>query len=267
MAGGGARDRGARHARSALPGRVRMATGAAIAGAGAIALASPGPVWAGALIALLAGLTLLSLFPPAEDEALYAGVIARLATPGQRAAARIAAVLTAPLAGAGVAAYAGAALALVLHPRAGGGRAADWTAALGTGLVGLGVVVAADAAGLTIGGAGLCWAVALVGTGLSLFWGSGSPREQVDASVKTIVGIALTIGGVGVILDRTGAFGADAATLIGAVAVLVVLAFVFVPRWLLTRRRAIAERQRRELEQQRAEVGEMPTTRCCRRSR
>jgi signal transduction histidine kinase len=149
---------------------------------------------------------------------------------------------------------------LVLNPRAGHGSSARWRTATGVGLLALAAVVAADAAGLAVDGDGLLWAVLLVGAGLSLFWGAGTGRELLvasDAQMKTLIGGALTLAGVGVILDRTGAFGVDAATLVGAVAVLLVLAFVFVPRALVAQRRGNQEKRRREREQERAEVGEM----------
>ena len=174
--------------------------------------------------------------------------------------ARAGVVLTAPLLGLGVVYYALAAVVLVLNPRAGHGSSARWRTATGVGLLALAAVVAADAAGLAVDGDGLLWAVLLVGAGLSLFWGAGTGRELLvasDAQMKTLIGGALTLAGVGVILDRTGAFGVDAATLVGAVAVLLVLAFVFVPRALVAQRRGNQEKRRREREQERAEVGEM----------
>ena len=235
------------------------AAGAVIVAAGLIAFVAPGPQGAGALIALLAGATMLALAQDVHGR-LYADVTTRINSSRTRAAARAAVVLTAPLAGVGVAAYAIAALVLVVRAGTDQRQPVDWRTSTGTGFVGLAAVVAADAVGLSLGGDGLLWAVLLLGSGLSLYWGAGTARGEAvppDAPLITLLGGVLTLAGAGVILDRTGAFGLDAATLVGACAVLTILAFVFVPRWLRTQRQLSAEKLRREREEERAEVGEM----------
>jgi signal transduction histidine kinase len=240
--------------------RSRLLAATAFAIAGIAALLSPSPELATALIAALAGATLWTLAPPREGEALYADVLARIASPRRRVAARAAVVATAPLFGAGVAVYAALALEVTMTAPPGAQRPVDWRTSTGTGFLGLAFVTAADAAGLTLGGAGPLWCVLLVGAGLALFWGAGAAAGDDpfdDARLRTQLGFVLTAAGAAVILNRTGAFGLDTATLVGACAVLAVIAFVFVPRWLRTRRQLAAERHRRERAQERAEIGEM----------
>ncbi len=241
-----------------IAARTQTALGALILGATAIALLSPGPVLAGAVIALLAGAALLTLAP--ADGPLFADVISHLPAPRQRAAARAVVVLTAPLAGLGPALYAAAAFAVAVQARPERRRTVDWRTAAGTGLVGLGTVVGADAAGVAVGDGGLLWCVLLLSAGLPLFWSTRLARGEAplaDPRVITLLGAVLLLGGTGVILDRVGSVGIDAGAIVGTLAVLFVVAFVFVPRWLRTQRQLNAERRRREREQERAEIGEM----------
>ena len=116
----------------------------------------------------------------------------------------------------------------------------------------------------------MLWCVLLVGAGLALFWGAGTAAGEDpldDARLRTQLGFILTAAGAGVILNRTGAFGLDPATLVGACAVLGVIAFVFVPRWLRTPRQLASERHRRERGRSGRRSARCCTTRCCRRSR
>ena len=234
------------------------AAGAVIVAAGLIAFVAPGPQGAGALIALLAGATMLALAQDVHGR-LYADVTTRINSSRTRAAAR-----GGRADGAARRRRRGrlriAALVLVVRAGTDQRQPVDWRTSTGTGFVGLAAVVAADAVGLSLGGDGLLWAVLLLGSGLSLYWGAGTARGEAvppDAPLITLLGGVLTLAGAGVILDRTGAFGLDAATLVGACAVLTILAFVFVPRWLRTQRQLSAEKLRREREEERAEVGEM----------
>ena len=160
-----------------IAARTQTALGALILGATAIALLSPGPVLAGAVIALLAGAALLTLAP--ADGPLFADVISHWPAPRQRAAAGSVVVLTAPLAGLGPALYAAAAFAVAAQARPERRRTVDGRTAAGTGLVGLGAVVGADAAGVAAAMAGCWWCVLLLSAGLPLFWRiRGSPAGR-----------------------------------------------------------------------------------------
>src|ERR1700685_2905714 len=93
-----------------------------------------------AALAALAGAALVATASdqPAESRGMYAGVVARLSTPsGWAWALRAAIVLTAPLAGLGVAAYAVAALVETVTAPPTASPAVDWRRSTGTGMLGL----------------------------------------------------------------------------------------------------------------------------------
>ena len=248
------------------------AGGLAIAVAGAVALAAmleDGVLTiarAHALAAAIAGLVLWSAAgAPRGDSAWFAGVIARDASPLGRAAARAAVVLTAPVYGAGIVVYAGAALYRTLTARPRESARVDWRVSAGTGLMGVSVVVALSTLGLSVGSdGGLIWAVLLVGSGLSLFWGTAGTRVNPDGDwvfehtrARTLVALGLAITGAGVILNRTGAFGADVRTIIGAAVVVILAALVIGPRWLRNSNLLRAERHVAARQRERAEIAEM----------
>jgi signal transduction histidine kinase len=220
--------------------------------------------WIGAAAAAASGGTLWALAGvPRGHEPLYADVLARIASPTYRTAARVLVLVTAPLAGAGVAAYAATALSLTLTGAREARRPIDWRASVGTGLIGVAVVLVALAAGLPADEAVL-WSVLLTGSGLALFWTATVDAEPEardtgtdHAMTRTHVGFLLVAAGATLILNRTGGFGLDARTIVGAIAVVAVAALVIVPRWLRNRRRLQAERRLREREQERAEMAEM----------
>ena len=147
---------------------VAAAGGAAVlSGAGGPTLPLDGDA---AAVAALTGVLALGLSPAALDdptqEGWYAGVANALARPGMPAwAIRLIVVASAPIAGAGVAAYALAALGLALTAAPGAPVRIDPLRATATGFLGLAAVLAARASGLLLGGPELPWAVLLVGSG------------------------------------------------------------------------------------------------------
>ena len=191
---------------------------------------------------------------------LFGDVAARLPTPRGRLAARVLVVATAPLAGLGVAVYAAAALWLMLSATAPAPRPAPLRTLLGTGLVGLAVVVAAAAAGLAAGGDAVLWPVLAVGTGLALTWGSAaaeSANPLEDRATRTCLGAALVLTGAFVFLDDVATFDWDGRTIAGVLAVLALGAVVILPRRLRDARALVAEQRERERERERAEVAEL----------
>ena len=247
------------------------AAGLAIAAACAVALAAQVDdgvltiAWAHALGAAIAGLVLWAgAGAPRGDAPWFAGVIARDESPFGRAAARAAVVLTAPVYGAGVVIYAAAALYYTLTARPRVSTPVNWRASVGTGLLGVSVVTAAVTAGVGVGSDGAIWAVLLVGSGLSLFWGAAGTGVDPDADwffehtrARTLIALGLAAAGAGVILNRTGAFGADVRTIVGAVVVVILAALVIGPRWLRNSSLLRAERTAAARQRERAEIAEM----------
>jgi hypothetical protein len=248
-----------------LAGTVVAAIAVACAAASLHAAAPPLEFAPAALAALSGGALLASAGArPAGNGALYAGVAARLA-PGPRSAwaFRAAVVLTAPLAGIGVAAYAAGALieSLTAAPTASAG--VDWRRTTGTGMLGLAAVLAAAATGVAVGRPTVLWAVLLIGSGLALFWGAAGTRrgrhapDMVDpALIRTNVGLLLAAAGAGWVLSRTGLFHQAGRTIVGSSVALAVLALVAGPWWLRTRRLLAAERLARVRAQERAEMAD-----------
>ena len=214
----------------------------------------PTGAWTLPAVALLVGSTLLAAGGYERAGGLYGGVITRLA-PDRRVAwaCRAAVLLTAPLAGAGPALYAEAALVDALR---GDSTSApvDWRTTAGTGMLALSGVLAASAAHLTVGGSTVLWAILLIGSGLALFWGAaGILRDQDDYEahdhtlLRTGLGLTLAIGGVVLVLTNTIHFHHVGATVAATATTLAVLALVVGPRWLRNSRTLAAERTKQEL--------------------
>jgi signal transduction histidine kinase len=222
--------------------------------------------WAPALLAALSGAALLSLASenPAGGPALYAGVIARLARGTRSAwALRAAVVLSAPVMGIGVAAYAAAALFETLTAPPTASPPVDWRRTTGTGMLGLAAVIAASAASLGVTDPTPLWAVLLIGSGLALFWGAaGTERSQPgqdmhgDTLMRTYLGLMLAAAGAAWVLGQTGLFHQAGRTVLGTSVVLAVLALVAGPWWLRSRRLLAAERLARVRAQERAEMAD-----------
>jgi signal transduction histidine kinase len=227
-----------------------LAFAALLIGAAAGAI-EPGWGWISAAMSLCAGATLLMLAP--SSRTMYVGALVRLVIePRALWSLRAAVVVTAPIAGLGPALYATLAMlqAAVLDTPA-RQLQPDWQRALGTGLAGLAVVIAAVELGLSVGSEQLLWAVLLGSAGLSAFWWSGALSPQVRSSAG--VALALILLGYGVFAFGGSPDGAILAGLAGAVIAMV----VFGPRWLRNSRAASAERARQARIEERAEVAEM----------
>ena len=222
----------------------------------------PTGAWTLPAVALLVGSTLLAAGGYERAGGLYGGVITRLA-PDRRVAwaCRAAVLLTAPLAGAGPALYAEAALVDALR---GDSTSApvDWRTTAGTGMLALSGVLAASAAHLTVGGSTVLWAILLIGAGLALFWGAGGMRgapddwrARDDVAMNTGLGLVLAVGGAGYVLSQTVVdLGRLGPTVAGTATSLAVLALVVGPRWLRTRRLLETERMDRVRAQERSEM-------------
>jgi len=219
--------------------------------------------WTLPAVALLVGCTLFAAGGYEPAGGLYGGVITRLA-PDRRVAwaCRAAVLLTAPLAGAGPALYAEAALFDALR---GDSTSApvDWRTTAGTGMLGLSGILAASAAHLAVGGATVLWAILLIGSGLALFWGAaGILRDQDDYEahdhtlLRMSLGLVLAIGGVVLVLTHTIHFHHVGATVAATATTLAVFALVVGPWWLRTRRLLEAERIERLRAQERAELAD-----------
>jgi signal transduction histidine kinase len=236
-----------------MPAAFALIVAGAIAFVATTSGAPTDPRWINAAIAAVAGATFWTLAGvPGTGEPLFAGVIARVPSPRRRTVLRALVLATAPLAGAGVAAYAATALTLTLT-EAPDERPVDWRAAIGTGLLGVAAVLAVLGAGLPVDEAVL-WSVLLTSSGLALFWTAPSGAEPITLRH---VSVLLVGAGAALVLNRTGAFGLDERTIVGAVAVAAVAAAVILPRWRYNAQRLQAERRLREREQERAEVAEM----------
>jgi signal transduction histidine kinase len=253
--------------RAALP---RLLAGGVVAGVGAACLAASlggtlGPVWwEAALAALAAAVALILAGAESSSGAWYAGVAGRLGRTGRPAwAIRLAVILTAPIAGLGVVAYACGALATTLAPPPSTVGETDAFRTAATGFLGLAVVLAADAGGLTVGGATELWAALTIGAGLAMFWGAAGTRHAAgrDGAVeaqdaRTALGLVLTAAGAVWVLSRTGLFRQAEGTIAGTAIALAVFVLVVGPRWLATSRMLGRERGVRARAEERAEVAD-----------
>jgi signal transduction histidine kinase len=252
--------------------RARSATllGAALAAAGLIFLAAgfgaqlPADRLMLAVLAAVVGAALIAAGSQSSRWALYAGIVARVGRgPRSEWGLRAAVVLSAPLGGAGVIAYMLAALYGTLRSSPAAAAPLDWRRTAGTGMLGLAVVLAASAAGLTVGGDTALWAILLSCSGLALFWGAAGTRrvpigdDLVDHTLlRTGLGLVLAIGGAVLVLTLTLRFHHVGATIAATATSLAVLALVVGPWWLRTRRLLAAERTERARAQERAELAD-----------
>jgi signal transduction histidine kinase len=257
---------------TSAPRRTAAATAAgaavALAGAGAVVaqlgVRAPSPELGAAALAALFGVTLMALAGATSGEGLYAGIVDRIA-PGRRWVwpLRVAVVATAPLAGAGVVAYAAAALVLTVTAPLVPNPPLDWRRTAGSGLAALAVVLGADAAGLTLVGPVVLWAILLVAAGLALFWGAAGVRYLEseaalgeDTTVRTGLGLMLAVAGVLYVLSQSVHLPHVGSTAAGTSVCLAVLVLVAGPWWLRTRRLLAAERIDRARAQERAEMAD-----------
>jgi signal transduction histidine kinase len=238
-----------------LSSRLGRLLGGTILAAGAVlaahfaGLVELGWTWGAALGCACGGAALLALAPPSPI--LYAGALARLEMrPAHRWGIRATVVATAPIAGAGPAAYALLALAETMQEPAGRGPSPGWGRALGTGLIGLAFVLGAVELGLSAGPPEVLWPVLLASAGLSAFWWSRGPNAAVRRTIGALVAVALLFYG-GFAVDAPGT--PILAGLAGALAITLVVA----PRWLRGSRELAAERARKARLEERAEVAEM----------
>jgi hypothetical protein len=177
-----------------------------------------------ALTCACGGAALIALAPPSPI--LYAGALARIEMrPAYLWGLRAAVVATAPLAGAGPAAYALLALAETMQEPIARAARPDWRRALGTGLIGLGFVLGAVELGLSAGAAEVLWPVLLASAGLSAFWWSGALSPSVRRTIGAVAAVVLLFYG-GFAVD-----GPDTPVLAGIGGALVIT-LVVAPRWL-----------------------------------
>jgi signal transduction histidine kinase len=211
-----------------------------------------------ACVAVGCGLLAVARRPTA---ALYAGALERRAelTGPPAWVLRSAVVITAPLAGFGVAAYSMLALLQALDaPRA---RLIDWRRSAGIGLVCLAAVIAMTAAGYMVGGDDVLWSVLLAGSGLSLFWWLPDRTVETDPdlgrTVLWVLALGLAVSAALFVLGTTGLFGEAGSNVTATAAAIAVLALIVGPRWLRTSRALALERLKRARATERAELGGM----------
>jgi signal transduction histidine kinase len=219
--------------------------------------------WCAALMCAVAGCALHAVALPATSTA-YAGVLERIAKwrgwplPALRAGV----LVTAPLAGLGVGAYALVALWQTLAAPRHAPPPLDWRRVTGTGLIGLGVVGCATRAGYQVGSDDLLWSVLLAGAGLGLFWWLPDSRSRrlpdqsrFDGEAMFWLSLGLAGAAIAVALDSTGLFDQAGDKIAATAAAIAVIALVIGPRWLRTSRALAAERVERARATERAEVG------------
>jgi len=246
-----------------------LATGAfAVGMAGLVGLDEIGLInldwpWALALMCVVAGCG-LSASGHRSTPLAYAGVLRRLAghprvpLPVMRAAV----VLTAPLAGIGVALYTLVALLESLEAPRALRPAVDWRQVGGTGLIGLGFVVGATHVGYQLGTETLLWSVLLAGSGLSLFWWLPDRqtrklpgRSRFDNEALFWISLGLVGTAIALALGSTGLFDQAGDKIAATAAAIGLIALVIGPRWLRTSRALAVERIERARATERAEVG------------
>jgi signal transduction histidine kinase len=248
---------------SGLAGLTIAATGIAVLAEGA-GSHPPRTAWLLAIVAALIGGIFAAIADGRRGDALFGGVIGRtISDPRRAAAARAAVLVTAPLAGFGVIAYALAALRETLSASLVPSPEADWRRTAGVGFLGLAVVLVAAAAGLTAGGSTELWAALQIGAGLALFWGAAGTRPDIhdfragtSAALRTATGVLIAGSGVVFLATRALSLRHPTATVGFALASLAVIALIGGPWWLRTRRLLAAERLQRARAQERAEMAD-----------
>jgi signal transduction histidine kinase len=225
-----------------------LAAGAVLA-ADAAGVLRVGWTWAAVLTCACGGACLIVLAPPSP--VLYAGALARVEMrPVFLWGLRAAVVVTAPLAGAGPAAYALLALAETMQEPVSRAATPDWRRALGTGLIGLGFVLGAVELGVSAGASEVLWPVLLASAGLSAFWWSDGLNRPVRRTIGAMVAVALLF---------YASFAADSpdTPILAGLAGALVITLVVAPRWLRSSRELAAERARKARLEERAEVAEL----------
>lgn len=231
-----------------LPGAVLLSGALLLADANG--LLRLGWSWAGALVCVSAGAALIAQAPPAPT--MYVGALARLTIrPMTLWPLRAAVVATAPLAGAGPAAYALLALAQALFDPVPDEFHPDWRRSVGTALIGLGLMLSAVELGLSAGGEKVIWTVALVSTGLSAFWWSSRLSTAVRRSLAAAAAVVLFF------YVTVSAFSAPDGRVLAGVAGALIIALVVAPRWSRNSRALANERARSARSEERAEVAEL----------
>ena len=208
--------------------------------------------WAVALACLTAGLGLLAVAP--TSDAQYVGTLTRIAGPRRTIlwGARAATVLSAPVAGIGPTTYAGLSLAQALTEQPAADGQPDWRRSLGTGLLGLSYVVAADAVGFQVGSDQLLCGILLGSAGLSAYWWAAGPVSEHRRLAVALAGVAALLWFAAGAVGTSHESGGEPIAAVAAGAGLAVL--VFAPRWVRTSRALATERVERARANERAEV-------------
>jgi signal transduction histidine kinase len=205
--------------------------------------------WTLALVSVCAGIALIATGAPSRT--LFVGAIARFTlTPRGRWTLRAATVATAPAAGIGPALYAMLSLAQALTQARPLDVRPQWRQALGTGLVGLGFVLAAAEAGLTFPDDDVLWAVLVGSTALSAFWWLSGPSPAARRSLAVVAVLFLVVWGAFV----PGPGGDVDQLVIAGIAGALLATIVFGPRLIRSSRAAADERARLARIDERAEV-------------
>jgi signal transduction histidine kinase len=208
--------------------------------------------WAVALACLTAGLGLLAVAP--TSRAQYVGTLTRIVASRRTTlwGARAATVLSAPVAGIGPAVYAGLSLVQALTEQPAADGQPDWRRSLGTGLLGLSYVVAADAVGFQVGSDPLLWGILLGSAGLSAYWWAAGPIAEHRKLAVALASLAALLWFAAGAVGTSDASGGEPIAAVAAGAGLAVL--VFAPRWVRTSRALATERVERARANERTEL-------------
>jgi signal transduction histidine kinase len=160
-------------------------------------------------------------------------------------------VATAPIAGLGPAVYAALTLLQALAEEPAVERQPDGRRSLGTGLVGLAVVLAASAAGLRLGSDALLWGVLLGSSTLSLYWWGAGLHGQ-DWRIRLAIGLLLVA--FYLVASVIGSFSSEGNVVLAAACGAALAILVLGPRWIRTSRALAAERIERARATERAEL-------------